>query len=762
VLAPSDLDWVSLVAIRVHYRNLSYVSLLLMDQIVFSHSMEHLQFWLECARSYLQGIRCRYSTSTTAARHMWPNSLVGPGGTVHILREVLLWVLKRSGAVRSLAGGDGVGDDNDVLDLEKIATKNRKDANNKAENQVYMTPQRFEFVSILPEQEWEQWIAHVRVALMRCSLSGGMGIVTESARYVRDPENYLMLVSTRLIHRRLLATLEKALSGAESSTANLHSRPLMATGLEVALPSTHGWPQPTRSPPFLNSQVKESARPEDPLTITDDTTAWEIYNHRAAEVDRDLLKDWNDNLNTLLIFTLGLLQEDSAETTRDILLVITRQLANNSIPAFEPAPFTAEAWAIRVNGFFFASIMCSLVVALFAVLALQWIAGYDAGLTTPSPSKRAAQRQLRYMGMESISAVVMAGAAIGAAVYLFTTAISTVWIEAPFRTQTSKTLAIVSREILVWLRMVLVRFPLRVYKEKLLATEWAESKYQIGVAWRQIREATAWPPKTFAKCEEQRADSIRTLHVDSLMWLANSIDILPSSRNSILILLQEFMELPPHILLKREWFIDAPWENIFTMLCKPYFGRNSLEDFTAEDLENLAFLCRALGMIFTNIKNEAFEQLYIILERTKDDSLGASVCLAHHNYDYAQEFPGPCLEDGFICACRAIREISPDYFHYFLLYIRDHQEHPVFKLDISYTAVEALASAYSLTSEAIRNPSSATLIHPKSVDTIFDVLSHSMRETIDQERTPVNRYVSAMEDGIYDKREIYRAMFRSL
>ncbi|PVG02306.1 hypothetical protein CPB86DRAFT_751811, partial [Serendipita vermifera] len=140
--------------------------------------------------------------------------------------------------------------------------------------------------------------------------------------------------------------------------------------------------KPVKAPAKLFGQVKESARPEDPLTITDDTTAWEIYNHRAAEVDGDLLKDWNDNLNTLLIFaalysgiltsfiteTLGLLQEDSAETTRDILLVITRQLANNSVPAFEPTPFTPEAWAIRVNGFFFASIMCSLVVALFAVL----------------------------------------------------------------------------------------------------------------------------------------------------------------------------------------------------------------------------------------------------------------------------------------------------------------------------------------------------------------------------------------------------------
>lgn len=32
------------------------------------------------------------------------------------------------------------------------------------------------------------------------------------------------------------------------------------------------------------------------------TTAWEIYNNRAATYDKELIKDWNDSLNTLLVF----------------------------------------------------------------------------------------------------------------------------------------------------------------------------------------------------------------------------------------------------------------------------------------------------------------------------------------------------------------------------------------------------------------------------------------------------------------------------
>lgn len=31
-------------------------------------------------------------------------------------------------------------------------------------------------------------------------------------------------------------------------------------------------------------------------------TAWEIYNSRAAVIDRELIKDWNASLNTLLVF----------------------------------------------------------------------------------------------------------------------------------------------------------------------------------------------------------------------------------------------------------------------------------------------------------------------------------------------------------------------------------------------------------------------------------------------------------------------------
>ena len=40
----------------------------------------------------------------------------------------------------------------------------------------------------------------------------------------------------------------------------------------------------------------------EPLDADENTTAWEVYNSRALMIDRELVKDWNDSLNTLLIF----------------------------------------------------------------------------------------------------------------------------------------------------------------------------------------------------------------------------------------------------------------------------------------------------------------------------------------------------------------------------------------------------------------------------------------------------------------------------
>ncbi|PVF91043.1 hypothetical protein CPB86DRAFT_452853 [Serendipita vermifera] len=170
---------------------------------------------------------------------------------------------------------------------------------------------------------------------------------------------------------------------------------------------------------------------------------------------------------------MKLLQEDPAETTRDILFAISNQLANNSIPAFQRIEYETPEYAVVVNGPLFTSLSCSLIAALLAVLALQWVANYDMGLNTSSAHKRALQRHLRWMGIErwkmgeiiaslpllifvslflffigiadwlwhvnrAISGIVIGGIGIGCLVYTITNLISIIILDAPFRTPVSK------------------------------------------------------------------------------------------------------------------------------------------------------------------------------------------------------------------------------------------------------------------------------------------------------------------------------------
>jgi hypothetical protein len=56
--------------------------------------------------------------------------------------------------------------------------------------------------------------------------------------------------------------------------------------------------------PFKGGEGSESHRQYTNLKIKRRApeTAWEAYNHRAAIYDKELIKDWNESLNTLLIF----------------------------------------------------------------------------------------------------------------------------------------------------------------------------------------------------------------------------------------------------------------------------------------------------------------------------------------------------------------------------------------------------------------------------------------------------------------------------
>jgi hypothetical protein len=61
------------------------------------------------------------------------------------------------------------------------------------------------------------------------------------------------------------------------------------------------------SPARVFGLGREVRRLREPLVVTEDTNVWEIYNRRAAELDKEMIKDWNDSLSTLLIFVSHIL-----------------------------------------------------------------------------------------------------------------------------------------------------------------------------------------------------------------------------------------------------------------------------------------------------------------------------------------------------------------------------------------------------------------------------------------------------------------------
>ncbi|KIM22378.1 hypothetical protein M408DRAFT_323744, partial [Serendipita vermifera MAFF 305830] len=161
-----------------------------------------------------------------------------------------------------------------------------------------------------------------------------------------------------------------------------------------------------------------------------ENSIWDVYNNIADIRDDELIKDWNDSLNSLLVFvsnktcrvptlttlqaaifaavltaliveSMKLLSEDQEGLTISILLRISNQLANNTIPAYVAGEFEAPQYAVVVNALLFSSLCCSLVTALAAVIALQWVNEYDARIDTVDAKKRALIRHFRFLGVQT-------------------------------------------------------------------------------------------------------------------------------------------------------------------------------------------------------------------------------------------------------------------------------------------------------------------------------------------------------------------------
>ncbi|ESK86348.1 hypothetical protein Moror_5015 [Moniliophthora roreri MCA 2997] len=162
-------------------------------------------------------------------------------------------------------------------------------------------------------------------------------------------------------------------------------------------------PNPRPIPTEPTENVDEGKKPTR-------TESWERMLKEVSRHDEDMVKGWRDDIDTLLVFA-GLfsavvtafviksyqwLVEDPADTTVTLLThLIAVQVNGSQSASFEPTQFKADPSSIRINVFWFLSLILSLTSALFGLLCKQWVREHQRDTTTRTPGEALALRQLR-------------------------------------------------------------------------------------------------------------------------------------------------------------------------------------------------------------------------------------------------------------------------------------------------------------------------------------------------------------------------------
>uniref|UniRef100_A0A0W0FHX2 DUF6535 domain-containing protein n=1 Tax=Moniliophthora roreri TaxID=221103 RepID=A0A0W0FHX2_MONRR len=163
-------------------------------------------------------------------------------------------------------------------------------------------------------------------------------------------------------------------------------------------------PDPYIKPIELTENVDEGKKPTR-------TESWERMLKEVSRHDEDMVKGWRDDIDTLLVFA-GLfsavvtafaiesyqwLDKDPADTTVALLTQLISVQINGSqtTTSFEPTQFKPDASSIRINIFWFLSLILSLASALFGLLCKQWVREHQRDTTTRTSGEALALRQLR-------------------------------------------------------------------------------------------------------------------------------------------------------------------------------------------------------------------------------------------------------------------------------------------------------------------------------------------------------------------------------
>jgi hypothetical protein len=277
-----------------------------------------------------------------------------------------------------------------------------------------------------------------------------------------------------------------------------------------------------------------------------------------------------------------MLEPDQGEIMADAMIFLANNLANGSHTPYSRPQFQPSSSSITINCLFFASLSASLVAALASVVALQWVADYDAAISRggSSPEDRAKRRQFRYAGVVQwrmgdiiaalplllycsfavflagliiwmwslhyiVGFVVAGGTGLAVLFYGLSTFLSIVFVSAPFRTPLGR-----------WI-YVAVHF-------------WFSVMYLLARALR-VPSIAVWFERghlaytVSRKREDREVDKRNELAMDALVWLANHLSISQDSYDRLLLLVGELPKLSWGEPSSVSWG-EAPWFLIFDLL----------------------------------------------------------------------------------------------------------------------------------------------------------------------------------------------------
>ena len=303
-----------------------------------------------------------------------------------------------------------------------------------------------------------------------------------------------------------------------------------------------------------------------------------------------------------------MLEQDPTSILVDVMISYTNNLANGTYTPYTVSEFQPSSSAVTVNCLFFASLSTSLVAALASVVALQWVADYDAAITRggSSPEDRAKRRQFRYAGViwwkmgeviaalplliyssvalfflgliewmlaiqQIVGLIIVGGAGLAVLFYGISTVLTVAFVSAPFRTPLGR-----------WIYSSILLF--------------SSMGYHI-VRFLKISFIPAWLKETHLthalsrRREDLEVDKRPGLGMEALVWLASQLSISQDSYDRLLLLAGELPKLK-WAISSFTGFSDAPWFLIFDLLGWKNLKSDQNDVISPQEIKTFAILAQ--------------------------------------------------------------------------------------------------------------------------------------------------------------------------